>query len=346
MHQLLRLAACPSAALFLLFSLALGGVAGAADPVAESMYQEGVELMKSGNFADACPKLDASQKLEPKSGTLVTLANCNEQIGKTATAWAQYKEAAALARKEGREDYAKKATELAGKLEGRLSKLRIDAQAHQNGADLTVQLDGKTVLTGTFGVAFAIDPGDHEISASAPGREPWSTQVTVGKDGDTKVVAVPQLEERAEPEPVVEPPPPTPTPEPVVPAPVPEPRPDEAEGGVPAWAWVAGAVGVVALGVAVVFAVDQASVASEIDDRCGGEARNLCPADYDFEAAHAREKRDFGLFIGLGAVGVAGVAVAIAGIAMGSGDSDDESALVVTPILGGDVAGVGVSGSF
>lgn len=316
--------------------------AQAADPVAESMFQEGVELMKDGRFADACPKLEASQKLEPKSGTLLTLANCSEQIGRTATAWAQYKEAAALARKEDREDYAQKATDLASKLEPKLSKLRIDAQVNQGGVELTVKLDGKTVLSGTFGVAFAIDPGSHEIEASAPGRKTWHARVTIGPRADTKVVAVPQLE----PASAAGEPPPEPSPK-ASPAPPPDPPPfggDTSSRTVPVWAWIAGAVGLVAIGAAIAFKIDQGSAAAALDEGCGGEARDRCPATYDFAGDRAREERDFALFVGLGVAGLVGVGVGVAGIALGL--SGNEAGGRVTPIVSDRVAGVAVDITF
>src|SRR5437868_9667352 len=58
--------------------------ARAADPMAESLFQEARALMEHGRFEDACPKLAASHRLEPKSGTMTMLASCDEQIGKLA----------------------------------------------------------------------------------------------------------------------------------------------------------------------------------------------------------------------------------------------------------------------
>ena len=72
-----------------------------ADTVAASLYEEGVALLKEKKFVEACAKLDASFKREALSGTLITLAQCHELRGMTATAWDQYKRAAALAQTEG-----------------------------------------------------------------------------------------------------------------------------------------------------------------------------------------------------------------------------------------------------
>jgi hypothetical protein len=300
---------------FALLVLATVRPAQAANPQAESLFREAIALMKSGSFADACPKLEASQELEAKSGTLITLASCNEQLGKTATAWVQYKEAAALARSQGRADHVNKATELADAIEPKLVKLRIDAPAD---ADVSVTLDGKPVLAATFGVPFAIDPGPHTVEASAPGKVVWSTSVDVVADGGIHAVTIAELEPVPQPEPppvvpVPAPlPPPLPPPAPVVPPW--QPPPPKPKDGVPVWAWVTGGLGVASLAVAVGFAIDQRAASAALDDNCGGEARDRCPPTYDFDGDHARETRDFGLFVGFGIGGAALVVAGVAGV--------------------------------
>src|SRR5262245_30306021 len=100
--------------------------ARAADPAAEALFQEAVNLMKNNDFAAACPKLEARQRREARSGTLLNLASCREHEGKTATAWALYKDAATMARSEGRREHADKASKLAAALEPKLARLRVD----------------------------------------------------------------------------------------------------------------------------------------------------------------------------------------------------------------------------
>ncbi len=316
--------------------------AGAADPRAESLFQQALELMTAGNFVEACPKLRASHDIEPKSGALIMLANCHEQVGKTASAWAEYREAVSLARTEGRQSNAEKAEALATAIEPKLSKLRIEVTSSTPG--LTVTLDGAAIPSGTFGTAVAVDPGLRVVAATAAGHAAWSTEVTVGGVTDLQTVTVPALQPAEQPTP----PPATPTsPPPVAPAPAPPP-PDAppATAGVPTWAWVVGGVGIALTGAAVAFAVDQTAAADELDEQCGDE-RLACPADYDFAADRDREERDFGLFVGLGLGGLAGMGAALVAIVTAPSPAETVGGrLQVVPWLSGEVAGGSVQVTF
>jgi hypothetical protein len=276
----------------------------AADPMAESMFQEALAMMREGRFAEARPKLEASQRLEKKSGTLLVLGSCSEQLGRTATAWAEYKEAAALARAEGRPEHAQKASELARSLEARLSKVRIEL-THAGSESMTVIFNGQSVVEGALGVAFAVDPGKHSLDASAQGRRTLHIDVVIPPGAGETVVQVPELP--------METAPPTgaPPPAPIVTRTT---APDRTPA--PVWPWIVGGSGVVALAVGVGFAVDQQSAASELDDQCGVD-RAGCPAGFDFESARGREERGQALFIGLGLVGLGAVTTGAIGLLTG-----------------------------
>ncbi len=72
---------------------------------AESLFEDARQLVTVGKVAEACPKFADSQRLDPSVATLLNLANCWEKLGRTATAWATYREAASAADAAGRKDY-------------------------------------------------------------------------------------------------------------------------------------------------------------------------------------------------------------------------------------------------
>jgi len=59
-------------------------------------------------------------------------------------------------------------------------------------AGLAVQRDGVPVSAAELGIALYVDPGMHEVTASAPGFEPVTKQVTL-VEGKTETVAIPDL---------------------------------------------------------------------------------------------------------------------------------------------------------
>src|SRR5882724_6129625 len=79
-----------------LVALAWSGLAHAAGKnavAAQALYDDARQLVATGNFEQACPKFKASYELDPGGGTLLNLADCYEHQGKTAQAYATYKDA-------------------------------------------------------------------------------------------------------------------------------------------------------------------------------------------------------------------------------------------------------------
>src|SRR5580698_2670520 len=88
---------------------------------AEALFKQGRDLMASGQYAEACPKLAESERLDPAPGTLLNLATCYERNGQVASAWVTYKEAATVARKADQPERAQLARRKAAELEPKLS---------------------------------------------------------------------------------------------------------------------------------------------------------------------------------------------------------------------------------
>ena len=159
------------------------------EPAAEALFNEGRALIESGHVEEGCKKLEASHALDPGTGTLLHVGDCLEKLGRTATAWARFRDAAARAARDGRADWESIARSRAAELEPKLSKLRLDAPTGVN-----VQRDGDAIPTAALGSPLPIDPGDHDLTASAPGKKRWSTRVSVAA-GATVSIAVPALED-------------------------------------------------------------------------------------------------------------------------------------------------------
>jgi len=244
--------------------LAGAAYAGDSKAAAEALFVEGRNLVIQGDYAAACPKFEASQKLDPGLGTMLNLADCYEKAGRTASAWAQYREAIPAARAAGSGERANLAEERAKALESRLSTLTIQVMGEVNGQDVEVLRDGIPVDRAAIGTAIPVDPGSHEVVARAPGHTPWSTEIDVGKDHDEVEVNVPELEVAR------------------VANAGSTPTADDAAGGTwPAqktWALATGGLGVLALGAGVVFGVMAGSELGAAKDGCSTYP-NGCSSD-------------------------------------------------------------------
>ncbi len=175
------------------FVSSLAAHAQGSDKVAaEALFSEGRRLMAEGRIAEACQKFEASQKIDPGVGTSLNLAECYERSGKTASAWAQFREAVSLARATGSADREQLARERAEALEKRLARLTISIQGAAP-SGLEVRRDGARLDPAELGIAIPVDPGSHAVTASAPGRAAYSTTVDVTGDGALVNVEIPEL---------------------------------------------------------------------------------------------------------------------------------------------------------
>lgn len=160
---------------------------------AQVLFEQAKTLVEAERFAEACPKLAESMRLDPGIGTGLWLADCYENNGQTASAWVQFKETAATAalQKDPRE---KIAQERAAKLEDKLSRMQIVMSKEAQLQVLEIKRDGSIVGGAELNIPVPLDPGIHAITASAPGKKPWSTTVTVPRQPGVVTVTIPALE--------------------------------------------------------------------------------------------------------------------------------------------------------
>ncbi len=160
---------------------------------AETLFENGKQLMRDRNFAEACPKFAESLRLDPGIGTELWLADCFEKTGRIASAWGMFRDAAESALRE-RDSREKIARSHAARLEPRLPKLTISVPEPARADGLVVKRDDAVVDKPVWGTEVPVDPGGHVVSATAPGKKPWQRSVNVGESHAVAIV-VPQLED-------------------------------------------------------------------------------------------------------------------------------------------------------
>jgi len=277
-----------------LIALVLPGaaLAQAAPPDARSasiaLLVEAKRLAAAGSAAEACEKYAESYSLDAQLDALLPLADCLEQSGKLARAYAAYQDAVELAKRAG-DQRGVAAEARANQLRPRLSYLTVDVPAAYRLPALSVERDGFRLGSSAWGVPIPIDAGTHVILVKAYGYRDWQTTIDVQSEGSAPYVEVPLLEklpDAATAAPVVSPPV---APAPVVPAAVPASPARSPATHVPAartlssglaptrWAALAaGGAGVVGVGIGFYFLAQTRSTLSERDGICP-TSKNCAP---------------------------------------------------------------------
>lgn len=254
------------------------GKSGGNRAAAEALFNQGRDLMTAGKFAEACPKFEASQQLDPGLGTMLNLAECYEKTGRTASAWAEYREAIPLARAAGSKARQDLATERAQALQERLSTLTIRAMSGEDSnAHLEVRRDGVALQEAELGSPIPVDPGEHVVEAVAPGKQAWSSKVQVAANAAKVSVEIPALQPAA---PGAATTPPTQNPATTTTTVTTPPAADSgADPGAPrrTAGLVLGGVGVVGIGLGAFFGLQASSKLSDAKGKCG---------DYPYECGN------------------------------------------------------------
>lgn len=277
------------------------------DPVAADLFRQGRDLIAEGQHAEGCAKLELSMKRFAAPSTLMNIARCREHEGKVATAWALYQRALVLNLETDGEQRRQELDDVAlaaiTALEARLPKLHVTLATPVN--DGGVREGGRPLPLGT---AVALDPGEHELVANAPGYDRLVQRVVLREGETTKVV----LTLTATP----------PTPAKPAAGPVQTNIGDDTvKTTTPIWVWAVGGAGLAMAGVAIGFAVDAQLTADALADRCGDD--QVCDEDLAFDPApdNARKNRGFGLGIGFGVGALASLTAATIGLVMSSSSS-------------------------
>jgi serine/threonine-protein kinase len=298
---------------------------------AETLFNDAVKLLEAGEAAAACPKLEESQRLDPGVGTLLYLADCYKGVGRTASAWATFREASYAAHAAGQYD---RETTAAAEADALLPKLTY-VVFNVAGADtpgLEVKRDGQAVGKALWETQVPMDPGEHQLEVSAPKKKTWTGTFAVA-DTPQQVTTVPvPLLEDAPPEPVL------------TLGPQQGPPGDRRKSGKlqRTFGYAAAGAGVVGLGLSGVFALMAVSDNSAADDECLPTNRFQCtPKGVELGESAVNKANIAGVMLGVG-----GVLAATGVILIVTAPSDSDSAQIAVGAQVGDLNGVTVKGAF
>ena len=213
--------------------------------------------MDAKRYDAACPLLKQSHALDPSSGTLLNLGDCYEQLGATGSAYRAFEEARALAVRAGKSDRPGVAEIRQRRLAPALRRLSL-ALPTGAPANLALRVDGEPLAVSGANTEWIVDPGTHEVVASAPGHVEARLSVAAPEPGGTALVRIPPL-----------------TPLSAVPSAQNEREPEGASrfSGREIAAMVTGGVGVVGVVVGSVFGLRSQSKHDDSDRYCTG---NVC----------------------------------------------------------------------
>lgn len=291
----------PMNAKLIVVSLFVSSVAAAqsASVEAEALFRQGKQLMADGKIGEACAAFDSSEKLDPNVSTMLNQASCREKNNQLTTAWGLFVEAERQTRDKTdakSKSFNKVAKEHAAKLEPKLPKLAINVATQMPG--LAIKRNGEDVSSATWNHALPVDGGTYKIEATAPDHKPWSTQVTIANESDSKTVDVPALDAAPKAEPLEKP---VETPVATT-TPVPPPAPAASHGGSKVLPIVVGVAGLGLIGGGIALELS----ASSTYDKAKLEPNDAKQTDLWHSANNKRYAAE-----GLAAAGVAAVAVSV-----------------------------------
>lgn len=313
-------------------SLALAGRDVAAqDATAEVLFRDGNALMTEGRTAEACEAFEASNRIEPRAGTLIRLGECRERRQLLASAWSAYKDALARARDPRKREIA---IARAAALEPRLSYLTISVSDESRVDGLTITRNGQALEPVMWNRALPVDGGDYVVAGHAPGHEEWQTTAHVAVEAARVSVEVPKFKELIK----LAPPPPVVVHATAEPAPV-----TGALTGRRKLAIAAGATSVVALATGVVLGLEARSRQGEAHDLCGDPAESCDGASRANDLV--RSAHHLGIAANV-ALGVAGAAAITGGVLWLTGGREHRSLAQIAPTAGPGELGVVAWGRF
>ena len=159
-----------------------------ADP--DKLFTDAMNLIAQEKYDAAIPLLEEAQRIDPGIGTQFNLAVCYARTQRLALAWKNFRQVETLARTAGKKERADAARAKLDELRPHVRSISVQLAA---GATASVSVDGE-LLPASELAFIPLDPGEHRIDVTAPGRTPFEKLILItDADGEHQDVVVPAL---------------------------------------------------------------------------------------------------------------------------------------------------------
>jgi hypothetical protein len=146
---------------------------------ARELFRKGAEDADAGRFAEGLEKFKRVAAVKETAAVRFNIASCEEALGKTGAALADFELAAREGGQDAKaDDVAKLAVQRADALRPRVPRLTVVPPAHAPDG-MTVSLDGGKLTNATLAVGLPLDPGRHVVDAVAPGRASFHAELSL-----------------------------------------------------------------------------------------------------------------------------------------------------------------------
>lgn len=161
--------------------------ARAGDPAAAlEQLKKGYELKTAGKCEEAIPHFVESHRLDPQAKTLLNLADCEERLGDLVSAQKHARDARQLAQDAGNTELLGIADERVSSIDKKMPRLTIRL-AKDAPSDSVVSRDGTSLGAVSLGMALPINPGQHVVVVTAPGRSEKRFPVRLAEGAQTVI---------------------------------------------------------------------------------------------------------------------------------------------------------------
>lgn len=193
---------------------------------ARNSMKLGDEHLEAGRYAEALVAFEGADAIMGVPSTRLAVGVALEKLGRLVEARDKLLSVGRIPTADDEDDVLKKARKdaevLAYDVGQRIPSLRVVVQGVDDGAAITLEIDGRTIPAEAAALPQKLDPGEHQVAVVADGYEPIAATVTlVEREAKEHTVVL----QRRQPDSVAPSPIPVPAP-PAPPPPLPETPPD------------------------------------------------------------------------------------------------------------------------